>query len=198
MIYTPPNCHTQISSRTMRKIKIAVSALLIAGTSLVFTSCIGSFGLTNKLMSWNRHIGPKFVNELVFLSFWILPVYEVTALADLLVINSIEFWSGSNPLTASTKVVDTEHGRYLIACDGKGYTITHETSGEQVRLDFDMPSQTWSVETAEGKNIPFITFVDDTHVQMPALDGGMTEVELSERGVMAYESAVGIMPMAQR
>lgn len=182
----------------MRKINIAVSALLIAGTSLVFTSCIGSFGLTNKLMTWNRHVGSKFVNELVFLAFWILPAYEVTALADLFVINSIEFWSGSNPLTASTKAVDTDHGRYLIACDSKGYTITHETSGEQVRLDFDQPSQTWSVETNEGEKLPFMTFVDDTHVQLPTLDGGMTEVELSERGIMAYETTVGVMPMAQR
>ena len=36
----------------------------------------------------------KFVNELVFFAFWILPVYEVSGLADLLVLNSIEFWSG--------------------------------------------------------------------------------------------------------
>lgn len=35
----------------MKKIKISVAALLIAGTSLVFSSCIGSFGLTNKLMT---------------------------------------------------------------------------------------------------------------------------------------------------
>lgn len=146
----------------------------------------------------NRHIGSKFVNELVFLAFWILPVYEVTALADVLVINSIEFWSGSNPLSASTKVVDTEHGRYLIACDGKGYTVTHEASGEVVRLDFDQPSQTWSVETPTGENVPFLTYVDDSHVRLPALDGGMTEVELSERGLMAYESATGLAPMAQR
>jgi len=182
----------------MRKSEIAVAALLIAGTSLVFTSCIGSFGLTNKLMTWNKHIGSKFVNELVFIAFWILPVYEVTALADVLVINSIEFWSGSNPMTASVKAVDTDHGRYLIACDGKGYTITHQDTGEEVRLDFDMPTQTWSVELPDGEQLPFITFVDDTHVRVPGPDGGMTEVELSERGLMAYEAMAGVAPMAQR
>ena len=127
----------------MRKIRISVAAILLAGTSLVFTSCIGSFGLTNKVLSWNRNIGSKFVNELVFLAFWILPVYEVTALADVLVINSIEFWSGSNPLTASTKVVDTDNGRYLIACDGKGYTVTNEQTGEAVRLNFEESDRTW-------------------------------------------------------
>lgn len=115
----------------MKKYKIAVGAILIAGASLTFSSCIGSFSLTNKMLAWNRSIGNKFVNELVFFCFWILPVYEVTALADVLVINSIEFWSGSNPLSASTKAVDTEQGRYLIDCDGKGYTITFEPTGQK-------------------------------------------------------------------
>lgn len=182
----------------MRKTRLSVAAVLLAGSSLVFTSCIGSFGLTNKVLSWNRNIGSKFVNELVFLAFWILPVYEVTALADVLVINSIEFWSGSNPLTASVKAVDTDNGRYLIACDGKGYTVTNETTGEAVRLNFDESAQTWSIGLADGEELPFMTFIDDSHVRMIMPDGGYTAVELSDRGVMAYESAAGMLPMASR
>ncbi len=74
--------------------KRLIPVALVAAISIpVFTSCIGSFALTNKLLSWNRSIGSKIVNELVFIGFWILPVYEVSALADVLVINSIEFWS---------------------------------------------------------------------------------------------------------
>ncbi|MDE7180522.1 MAG: DUF3332 domain-containing protein [Muribaculaceae bacterium] len=182
----------------MRKFKISVAAILIAGTSLAFTSCIGSFALTNKVLGWNRQIGPKFVNELVFFAFWVLPVYEITALADVLVINSIEFWSGDNPLTASVKSVDTEHGRYLIACDGKGYTVTHEATGEEVRLDFATDTQTWSVITKNGESLPLMTFLDDTHVRMATPDGSGMEVELSEYGVMAYEFAVGANCMAMR
>lgn len=182
----------------MKKFKIAVSALCIAGASLMFSSCIGSFSLTNKVMAWNRNIGNKFVNELVFFAFWILPVYEVTALADVLVINSIEFWSGENPMTASVKVVDTDHGRYLIACDGKGYTVTHEPTGQQTRLDFDVPTQTWSVELENGENIKFLTFIDDSHVRMIGPDGKYIPVELSAQGVMAYENYLGIQPMAAK
>ena len=169
----------------MKKYKIAVAALLIAGSSLTFSSCIGSFALTNRVLDWNKQIGSKFVNELVFFCFWILPVYEVTALADVLVINSIEFWSGNNPLTASTKVVDTDHGRYTIACDGKGYDVTAPT-GETMRLNFVEDTRTWSFETNQGEDIPFMTFVDDTHVKMLAPDGSMNMVELSDHGVMAY------------
>ncbi len=107
--------------------KRLIPVALVAAISIpVFTSCIGSFALTNKLLSWNRSIGSKIVNELVFIGFWILPVYEVSALADVLVINSIEFWSGSNPMASGKKVIDGQDGRYIVECDGKGYTITSE------------------------------------------------------------------------
>ena len=85
--------------------------LLVATTlasSVLFSSCIGSFGLTNKLLDWNRNIDSKFVNELVFIAFWIVPVYEISALADVLVLNSIEFWSGNNPVADAGSVKTIE------------------------------------------------------------------------------------------
>lgn len=182
----------------MKKYKIAVAAILLAGSSMALTSCIGSFAMTNKVLSWNRQVGNKFVNELVFFAFWILPVYEVTSIADLLVINSIEFWSGTNPMTASTKAVDTDHGRYLIDCDGKGYTVTLVPTGEKTRLEFIEDSQTWAFENAQGELVPFMTFIDDTHVRMITPDGSGMSVELTRHGVMAYASQTGMMPIARR
>lgn len=168
----------------MRKITITVIAAL-AGCFL-FNSCIGSFALTNKVLDWNKQVGTKFVNELVFFAFWVLPVYEVTALSDLLIINSIEFWSGTNPVSASTKVIDTDHGRYLVKCDGKGYDVIDETTGQKVRLDFDQPTQTWSVDI-DGQKMPFMTFVDDTHVKMITPSGDFKVVEANADGVLAYQ-----------
>ena len=40
------------------------------------------FGLTNKLLDWNKGLSNKFVNELVFIL--ISPAYAVCGLADLL------------------------------------------------------------------------------------------------------------------
>lgn len=79
----------------MKKTHFTVAAVLSLASCFVFSSCIGQFVLTNKVLTWNDSVGNKFVNELVFVAFWILPVYEVTSIADLLVINSIEFWSGT-------------------------------------------------------------------------------------------------------
>ena len=61
----------------MKKRLIPV-ALVAAISAPLFTSCIGSFALTNKLLSWNNSIGSKIVNELVFIGLWVLPVYEVS------------------------------------------------------------------------------------------------------------------------
>lgn len=171
----------------MKKRYITAATVIALGGSMLFTSCIGRFALTNKVLSWNNQVGSKFVNELVFIAFWILPVYEVTGLADILVINSIEFWSGKNPLSASTKAIDTDSGRYLVKCDGKGYDVINETTGETVRLDFAEDTQTWSVEK-DGKSLPFMTMIDDSHVRMIQPDGTFRTVELSEQGLMAYSS----------
>lgn len=181
----------------MKKNPLTVGVLLAVAASLPLQSCIGSFGLTNKVLSWNNQVGSKFVNELVFFAFWILPVYEVTAIADLLVLNSIEFWSGNNPVEASTKVIDTDQGRYYIACDGKGYTVT-APNGDEMRLDFEADSQTWSVMTAEGESYPFMTMIDDTHVKMITPNNDFQTIELSEQGLQAYSRMAGNTMMALR
>lgn len=178
-----------------KTLTVCVSAVLAA--SLICSSCIGSFALTNKLLTWNKQVGNKFVNELVFFAFWILPVYEVSGLADILVINSIEFWSGSNPMAKGKKVIEGENGRYMVDCDGKGYTITSETDGSVVRLDFDEKEQSWSVNI-DDQNYKLMTFVDDSHVALPTADGQTMVVELSHNGVLAYQAAATPSYMAQR
>ena len=170
----------------MKKTYLSVALVCLLSVSLLGSSCIGTFSLTNKLLSWNRQISNKFVNELVFFAFWLLPVYEVSALADVLVLNSIEFWSGTNPVACGTRMIEGTDGRYLVHYDGKGYTIKSENDGSIVRLDFDADSRSWSVDV-DGTQHTILTFVDDTHVMMPAADGRMHTIELSDAGLYAYQ-----------
>lgn len=144
------------------------------------------FRLDEQASGWNKQIGNKFVNELVFFAFWIIPVYEVTALADVLVLNSIEFWSGSNPIAKGKTMIDGQDGKYLVECDGKGYTITSQNDGSVVRLDFDQTDRSWSVSAGDSDPVKFMTFVDNDHVKMIAPDGSYQLVEVSEQGLMAY------------
>ena len=175
--------------------KTFLTAALAAFLCSSMTSCMGKFALTRNLYAWNEQVSNKFINEVIFVAFWVLPVYEVCGIADLLVLNSIEFWSGDNPMTASTKTIDTEHGRYLVECDGKGYDITLETTGEKYRLDFAQESQTWSIQY-EGKEYDFLKLIDDTHVSVPLPDGKWQTVELSESGVLAYRANMSPHMMA--
>ena len=180
----------------MKKRIISAVAILLA-SSMMFTSCIGSFGLTNKVRTWNQSISNKFVNELVFIGFWILPVYEISILSDMLVINSIEFWSGSNPVIAGKKTIKSENGEYLVEWNKSGYKITNTFDKTEVNFTFDSDTQTWSVATPEG-DVPFLTFIDETHVKLPAANGEYKVVELSQAGVMAYKDFVGASNLAMR
>ena len=138
--------------------------LLVAATlasSVLFSSCIGSFGLSNKLLDWNRNIDSKFVNELVFVAFWIVPVYEISALADILVLNSIEFWSGSNPVADAGTV-------------------------KAVDLVFNEADKSWSVE-ANGESTKLLKFTGDDEVVMYLPDGKEMNVELNQAGVLAFK-----------
>ena len=181
----------------MKKRYLSVALVVALAGSMMMTSCIGSFSLTNKLLSWNRQVGNKFVNELVFFAFWVIPVYEVSCLADVLVINSIEFWSGTNPVAKGKKVIDGHDGRYLVECDGKGYTITSETDGSIERLDFNDDDNSWSYNVG-GESHTIFTFVDDTHVSLPRPDGSYKTVELSDAGLYAYQQAVSGSCFAMR
>lgn len=180
----------------MKKKHVYVGALLAVASSLMFSSCLGQFALCQKLVTWNNQIGDKFINELVFFSFCIIPVYPVSLIADTLVLNSIEFWSGTNPvvLTSETKV-EGANGTFLVKRDARGYTITSEETKDEVRLDFDPSTQSWSV-TADGVTTRFMTFTDANHAEMLLPDGTTTLVELSPAGLMAYRSATAPL-MAQ-
>lgn len=183
----------------MKKRVFPVAIVLTLCGSMLTTSCIGNFSLTKKLLSWNNQIDNKFVNELVFFLFWFpLPVYEVAALADILVLNSIEFWSGENPMAAGKKVIDGKDGRYIVECDGKGYTITSENDKSVVRLNFNADEQSWNIALPTGESRELFTFIDEKHVSVPGIDGVRNVVELSEDGLMAYREMLNESLMAAK
>lgn len=73
--------------------------LVLSGAgALSLSGCFGSFGAVRALWEWNEDLGNKWVNWLVFLGLSIIPVYELFVLGDVLILNSVEFWTGSNPV----------------------------------------------------------------------------------------------------
>jgi hypothetical protein len=90
------------------KISRAIAALLLSFVALTGASCLGSFSLTSGLADWNRKAtDEKWFNEFIFLGMVIIPVYGFAILVDAILLNSIEFWSGNNPVENSSKDVGT-------------------------------------------------------------------------------------------
>jgi len=160
-------------------------ATTVAG-SVLFSSCIGSFNLTNKLLTWNKGIDSKFVNELVFIAFHIVPVYEIAVLADILVINSIEFWSGNNPVEMSTiQTIETENGVYLVETKADGYSIQKEGEAQTVEFVFDEVENSWSLEL-NGDSRKLLRYTENDEVVMYLPDGQEMTVEANPAGVLAF------------
>ena len=166
-----------------------VAAFALSGT-ILFSSCVGSFGLFNRVSSWNQSVGNKFVNELVFLAMNIIPVYGVAYLADALVINSIEFWSGSNPMAnvGDVKKVKGENGNYLVETLENGYSITKEGETASMELIYDKYLNTWNV-VAEGVSTELLQINNDGTAQMTLPNGEDLTVTLDAQGVSAARQA---------
>ncbi|MDR0982424.1 MAG: DUF3332 domain-containing protein [Culturomica sp.] len=97
----------------MKKIfsKISTSIVVIV-LSLSLSGCIGSFTLVNKVKDWNQELNGKFLQELVFLGLHIIPIYQLAVMGDLLIFNTIEFWSGENPLAMDENAVEESDFMY--------------------------------------------------------------------------------------
>lgn len=89
---------------------LAVAAVGLAASS----GCFGSFNLTRKTYAFNKSVSPdKWVQEVVFLAFMVIPVYSVVGAVDVLVLNSIEFWTGENPMVVSNTITREDGARVV-------------------------------------------------------------------------------------
>jgi len=101
--------------------KTMAIVLIIA---LFTTGCTGSFNLTRKVYSWHRSQTDKWTDELCFLVVALLPVYGIATFADAIVFNSIEFWTGKNPVDMSyvppaSRIVQNGNEKYRMSYNAK-------------------------------------------------------------------------------
>ncbi len=159
-----------------------LTALLLAAT-IMFSSCIGSFRLTNKIKDWNSSVSNKWVNEVIFLAFHIVPVYEIAMFVDALVLNSIEFWTGKSAAVkvGDTKVVKNSQGQDVeITAMENGYMLSN---GEQsMNILFDEETQIWSAEY-NNQTTQLMKMVDDNNAQLFLLNGDVMDITLDAQGV---------------
>ncbi len=97
------------STLVRKAVAIAVMVSLMSVTS----ACYGPFNLTRNVYHWNSgikgsgEVNEKWMKEIVFFGMIIIPVYMFSALLDAFIFNSIQFWTGENPV----KVSEDQDGR---------------------------------------------------------------------------------------
>jgi hypothetical protein len=119
-----------------------VAAIVVGGFLTVTTGCYGPFNLTRNVYHWNSNIkgsgevNEKWMKEFVFFGMIIIPVYMFSALLDAFIFNSIQFWSGSNPVKATdtgsdgaTRVVHLDGVTVTMVESDQGATVTYERNG---------------------------------------------------------------------
>lgn len=119
----------------MKRFLLKPLGVALATTSLLFSSgCMGSFTLTKKIYRWNQHVsGDRWANEIVFLVGLILPVYSLSLLADGVIFNSIQWWTGSNPVAAAgqqKRVVGADGSLAVMTLQADGRIAVKATSPE--------------------------------------------------------------------
>ena len=109
---------------------------VLAGIMILATGCTGPFALTKKVHNWQTSAEDKWIAEAKFLGCVILPVYGIATLADAVVFNSVEFWTGENPMDASlsqdgenVKMVYREDGSILIQSDAGNCILEKGSEG---------------------------------------------------------------------
>lgn len=120
--------------KTFRKITFI---FVLAAMTASLSGCFGEFALTRKVYTWNDGVSDsRFVKTLVFWGLSIIPVYEVAGLADLIIFNLLEFWTGSNPIA----MAEGDYEYQLVEKDGVTYKL--EASKNCFRITPVLPSGT--------------------------------------------------------
>ena len=174
----------------MKKIFLKSALLAIAGTTL-FSSCIGSYSLFNKLAKWNVNAtGNKYLNAII--GVVISPAYGFCAFADAIVLNSIEFWTGDQLLSNVGKtqpMVGADGNFYLITTTIDGYTISNETTKQTSYLKYDKESNVWSYE-ADGNVSKLLRVNADNTLTVYLPNGESMDVTNDAQGLEQVKSMI--------
>ncbi|RKH29336.1 DUF3332 domain-containing protein [Corallococcus praedator] len=157
--------------------------VLCAGVLMMHaTGCFGSFKLTQKIWQFNKGIsGNKFVQWLVFLVFVVVPVYEIGALVDALVVNSIEFWSGSNPVSS-------------VEGEDPNTRIVKLSPTDTLKMTRDLESGVMRLELQREGQAPLVRYFEPLEDGMVARDEAgalLIRAQGQEDGAVKVTSATG-------
>jgi hypothetical protein len=145
----------------MKKSKVLFLAGLVFSMPML-QQCMGSFALTNKVYDFNKSVGSKFVNEMVFFAFLVIPVYVATLFIDGVILNAVEFWTESNPMAMNEGEVKqqrfvTERGPVDVTITRNQIVFKNLNANESLSFNYSGDDTSWYM-SLNGKTSKFMQF----------------------------------------
>ena len=132
---------------------VALAAFLPLATA----GCFGKFRLVKKTYKFNQEVSPdKWIQWFVFLVITIIPIYGLALVIDALFANSVEFWTGENPIMAGHPVTRTALGpngelaTATFRASGVVDLVVTETDGTVHTLQFVREGETLAARSPDG------------------------------------------------
>ena len=158
-----------VSRKWNRWIAIAVLSAFLP----LSTGCFGKFELLRKVYKFNQEVDEdKWIQEFVFLILAIFPIYGLASLLDVLLFNSVEFWTGESIITSdTTRRVVGENGEIASATfhpDGTIDLLLIDADGNQSELFFERGAEGLTAFDDQGRALARAK-VEDGRVQLTQL-----------------------------
>lgn len=156
--------------------RLAVWAIVLLTSAGTLAGCFGRFALVRKIYQVNSQVNDKYVRSLVTWIFVIVPIYQVAGLVDFILFNTIEFWKGTNPLSAGD-------ASFRYAQAGEVFDIRAHKSGEVLTYAIDrydgpryVDSMTITWNTRSGDSLVVHRAAGTTATYLASRKGDSVEV----------------------
>ena len=177
----------------MMKVRRAVCGAVALTALVAGAGCYGPFKLTCKLHEWNgRATENRWANEAIFFVLAGVGVYSLCAFADAVVLNSIEWWSGRNPMDhGSTEKKKAEApGRFVAGDEEVAVSLAPEGDAVVVeRFRAGAPAGNVRIERQGDSAVAKDAGGATLYTARPAPDGNLVVSDPSGTPVAFYSAA---------
>jgi len=152
-----------------------VAVALAAFVPAVTTACFGRFALIRKVHRFHKEVDQdKWIQWFVFLVLNVTSVYSLAALIDALFANSMEFWTGENPILSDAGTMREVRGpdgalaRATFRPDGRIRLLVIGSNGDRHDLVLTRESHSVSARDLEGRFLARVADVNGQPRLIPA------------------------------
>ena len=135
----------------MKKYRFIIAMLVFAIIATSIMGCYGNFALTKKVYKFNKTLGNKWINSIAMVVGG--PVYSCSVFIDVWILNLIQFWTGTNPLTmgpqdSETKTMLANNKNFEITATQNQFVVkdlSSTNSSNETIVRYDPTLQNWYV-----------------------------------------------------